>query len=182
MEGLTRRDVTDISDIDASVPGSLAVTTIESPPGFALPARDSSVVLIGTVRSGASHVASTKHLVYSDYQVSVKECLKGSKKDLGCEPSNIDVLFFGGGIRFPTGHTAYFVIHTIGFLEEGKDYLLFLWRSTKGMRAYDVTGAYLLNSGEVYPIATRRVGAYAGTPVHEFESAVRSAIKANINR
>lgn len=181
MEGLIRRDVTNLSD-DSSAIGGLATTTTEESGGVALPAHDSSVVVIGTVVSSASHIASNKHLVYSDYQLRVKKLLKGSNVDFGSEQSDIDVLLFGGGIRFPTGYTQYFVIHGVGFLENGKDYLLFLWRSTKGMRAYDVLGAYLLQRQEVYPIVVGQKGAYAGTAVHEFESAVTSAIRANMNR
>lgn len=182
MEGLIKRDVTDISDDDSSAPGSMVVTTKEETGGIALPARDSSLIVIGTASSGASHVSFNKHLVYSDYQISVKERLKGSKADFHSEHASINVLLFGGGIRFATGYTEYFVIQGVGFLENGKDYLLFLWKSTKGMRAYDLLGAYLLEKEEVYPIVVGREGAYAGTPVREFESAVRSAIKANVNR
>ena len=183
MEGLIKRDITDISDDDSSAPGSLAITIKEGSRSLgALPARYSSVVIIGTVRSSASHVASNKHLVYSDYQLSVKKLLKGSTVEFGSEHSNIDVLLFGGGIRFPTNYIEYFVIQGVGFLEDGKDYLLFLWRSTKGMRAYDVLGAYLLEGQSVYPIVVGTPGAFSGAPLEKFESAVRSAIKSNVDR
>lgn len=181
MEGMIRRDVTDLPENAGDV-GGLATTTKEVSGGSALPARDASVVVIATVLSGSSHVASNKHLVYSDYQLSVKKRLKGSSSDLGSRQSHINILVFGGGVRFPSGYTEYFVIHGIGFLEEGRDYLLFLWKSTKGTPAFDVLGAYLLHDQEVQPIVVGQRGAYAGTALSKFELAVKSAIRANVNR
>jgi hypothetical protein len=182
MEGQFQRDITQMSADVASTPGSLAETRVEQQIEPALPAKGSEAVVIGTVLSGQSHLAANNHVVYSSYQITLDQVLKPSGKRFQRDHQTADVIVFGGGLRFPTGHVEYFVIHGTGFLGVGKRYLFFLWRSDRKMKAYDVAGAYLLEDQLVYPIVTGGVSPFSGSSVTVFEQAVRSAIRDNADR
>jgi hypothetical protein len=149
--------------------------------GTSLPARSCSLILIGEVLSGKSHLAKNRHLVYSSYAIAVKQILKGKNEAPPEQLRQVEALQFGGAIRFPSGHVEFFIRKGGGFLGTRQKYLLFLWKSIRGMDDYDIGPAYLLGEdGIVY--ATDEAATFREMPTAAFEAKVNSAIKANVNR
>jgi hypothetical protein len=183
MEGLIRRKIGDFQPEDSSSPGSLALDTKELVGAVALPAQSSFAVVIGRVASdGQSHLATNRHFVYCTYAFNVMQVLKSEGKEFMRNKPSVDVVLFGGGLRYPSGYLEYFIIHGNGFMEQGKQYVLFLWKPYKKMIAFNVAAAYLLEGGVVYQIAGDSLGAFNGTSVTTFEAAVKSAISDNVDR
>lgn len=181
--GMESREFTDPGTAPPSSPGSLLTTTTDQVgTRIALPAHGSSAVVVGKVISAEAHLAFDKHLVYSSYVLDTKQVLKPATKRFLSSHRRIEVLSFGGGIRFPSGHLEYVIIHNGGFMAKGKEYLFFLWKPIRHMDAYTIAAVYLLEDGVVYPISVNKSGAFDRTPVPKFEAAVKSAIADNVDR
>jgi hypothetical protein len=83
---------------------------------------------------------------------------------------------------FPSGHMATFILPGYGFLDIGKQYLLFIWTPPR-TKTYMVANPYPIQNGLVFPLnVVPDVSAYEkGLPVQQFEAKVKSAIAKNID-
>ena len=175
--GLMYREIADPGP-NAEQPASLYTRIVDYQSGYhALPARSCPLIVTGKVISAESRLARNTHLVYSSYILSIEEVLKGK-----AQPSmRLEVLQFGGAIRFPSNHVEFFVTKGGGFLGEGRRYLVFLWKPIRQMDAYTIALAYLLSDdGRVHPIDDQVT--LSETDAVSLKNKILSAVKANVDR
>ena len=164
-------------------PGSISTTTNEwATPIWALPAHSCDAVVIATPAASSAHLSYNRRFVYSTFLLDVLKVLKGSKRGIK-EGERLTGAQLGGTIRFPSGHVETFLMVEEGFMEPGKQYLLFMWKSIPSDSTYVVAEPYLIQNGLVFPIRTvADVSAYEkGMPVKDFEAKVRALIAKNID-
>jgi hypothetical protein len=148
----------------------------------ALPVRSSDAVMIASPIANDVHISEDRTYVYSRFSLQVFEVLKRSKKADIREGSEIAAVQLGGGIRFPSGHMATFILARHGFLDLGQKYLLFVWKPATSINIYVASEAYLIQGGAVFPIGTvADASAYDGMPLKDFETKVRLVIAKNVN-
>ncbi len=175
--GLMNREITDPGR-NAEQPASFYTRIVDYQSNYnSLPARSCPLIVTGKVISAESRLARNRHLVYLSYILSVEEVLKGK-----AQPSmKLEMLQFGGAIRFPSNQVQFFITMDTGFLGEGQRYLVFLWKPIRQMDAYTMAQAYLLsNDGHVHPINNQVT--FSETDTAPFKGKVLSAIKANVDR
>ena len=106
-------------------------------------------------------------------------CTRLSADCLG-QPTEVHAPEFGGALRYPSGHTQFFVTIGSSYLGENQECLIFLWKPFP-MPAYNIGQVYMIEAdGAVYPIS--RSIKYKWTSKDSLVAAVTSAIKANVNR
>ncbi|HEX7363480.1 MAG TPA: hypothetical protein VF283_23560 [Bryobacteraceae bacterium] len=171
-------------------------TYVDGDPTYALPAKGSDVVIAVPV-TGETRVAYNHKLVYSRFELQILQVLKGKAKDGLYAGAHISALQLGGAVRFPSGHQQTFIMMHEGFVGIGKQYLLFIWKPSKGsciashafpssicqdVQSYAIGEAYLIQRGVVFPIiANNQQTAYSGMSWTAFEAKVKHAIAKNIN-
>lgn len=174
---------------DPGVPGpsemtSIATTFIDGiARPSALPAKHCEAVLIATPVTAEAKIAYTRTFVYSSYALKIEKVLKGKQKNgLRARSQILVVELAGGRLRFPSGHMTSFIRPGYGFLEVGKQYLLFIWTPPQ-TKTYTIANPYLIEDGLVFPLETvPDVSAYEkGMPVQQFEARVKAAIAKNID-
>jgi hypothetical protein len=129
-------------------------------------------------------MASNRRFVYSSFSLEVSNVLHAKKKNSIRDGERIFAAQFGGSVRFPSGHVATFLLDGEGFMEVGKQYLLFIWKPVRTDETYVVAEPYLIQDGMTFPVKTLAdVSAYEkGMPFKEFEARVKTAIAKNIDR
>ena len=144
---------------------------IQAFPSFA------NCVVIGSVRKAAAFVSQDRTSVYSDFTIEVESILKQDRLQPVAETSQVIGDRQGGSIRFPSGHITDFMVRGEGYPAVGARYVFFLARWEDQVGHYNISTAYQLNGGKVYPIDDRRPYTdYEGVPEEQFLQSVRSAI------
>ena len=113
----------------------------------AIPAADSSDIVVGTVKTAAAKFSSQKNVIYSEFQFSVEQTLKG---DLVTE-QQIDTERFGGRVRLPSGKIVFGGVSGHLMPQIGKRYLLFLKKDSDTQDFTILTG-YQLENEKVSPL------------------------------
>ena len=107
--GLLRTELVDIG----TRPGerfSIGTRTVDGEVGGVdLPVRGCPPIVLGHVRSRTSYLAKNRHLIYIDYGIEIDRILKNSKRKRREQPTEVHALEFGGALRYPSGHTQFFV-------------------------------------------------------------------------
>ena len=175
--GLMYREIAD-PERDAEQPVSIYTDIVDYESGHvSLPARSCPLIVTGKVILAESRLAKNRHLVYSSYTLSVEEVLKGKASS----SMSLELLQFGGAIRFPSNHVQFFIRQRAGFLGEGHRYVVFLWKPVHQMDAYTIALAYLLSDdGHVHPIDDQVT--LSETDAVSLKNKILSAVKANVDR
>jgi hypothetical protein len=99
------------------------------------------------------------------------------------ETAQLTAVDFGGTIRFPSGYLETFLLSQEGFVEIGKEYVLFMWKPVPSDDMLIISQAYLIQDGFVFPVSSNgdaeRV--YTKMPLLEFEAKVKAAVAQNID-
>ena len=91
---------------------------------------------------------------------------------------------FGGSIRFPSGYLETFLWSHKGFVEIGKEYVLFMWKpSIPSDDLLVISQAYLIQDGFVFPVSTNGDAQkyYTKLPLAEFKAQVEAAVAQNVD-
>ncbi len=148
----------------------------------ALPAQECDAVLIAKAFGSDVRFAHTHTYVYSLFSLEVSQVLKRNNKARIREGEKIVAVQLGGRILFPSGHMETFILAAQGFLEVGREYVIFIWKPAKSIDTYIASETYLIQGDLVFPINTvADVSAYEGMPLKDFEAKVRAAISKNVN-
>ncbi len=177
--------VREITDPGIPVPSeatSVLLTTNEYVGLYALPAHNCDGVVIAKPIACNVHLAYNRRFVYSNFTMQVAEVLKRKKRPGLQKGEQILAAQFGGRIRFPSGHVETCILANEGFMELGKEYLIFIWQPVRSDETYVVSEAYLMQNDSVFPIKTfADVSTYNGMPVETFEAKVKAAIAKNVD-
>ena len=172
---------------DLGVPGPSEATSIDTTfidgvgRPSALPARGSQAVVIATVTSASARIAYTHTFVYSRYCLKITKVFKGKSKNGFRKGGEVVAVQFGGRVLFPSGHMASFIMPGHGFLDIGKQYVVFIW-TPPHTKTYTIANPYLIQKGVVFPLNIEPdVSAYEkGMPIQEFEARIKAAIAKNV--
>ena len=177
------REITDPGLQGPGGSGSISTTTIEYVgPIWALPVGSCDAVVIGSVGAKAAHLDHNRRFVYSLFSVEVSQVLKASSRHPIREGGRITAAQLGGNIRFLSGYVETFVSANEGFMELGREYLLFLWKPIRSDDTYMVAEPYLIQDGSIFPITRlAHVSPYDGMPAKDFEAKVKAAIAKNVD-
>lgn len=151
-------------------------------PIWTLPAGNSDAVAIATPLSASAHLSRDLRFVYSTFPLKLSKVLKGKSSAGFSSGRQILAAQFGGTVRYPSGHEATFLMANEGFIEPGKQFLLFLSKPIRSEDLYVVLDAYLIENGCVFVVSSLTgERPYDGTPIQEFEKRVKSLIAENAN-
>lgn len=163
---------------------SIATTTAEYV-GYSprLPAKSSSLIVIGKPLKASAHLAYNRRFIYSTFDVQIVKVLKGASKKHGIiAGGDIIVTQLGVAVRFTSGHQVDAMRDNNGFMGLGKEYVLFLWQPVKASETYMAGTAYLLEDGRVYAITSGSDEShYDGTQSEDFLRKVKDAIAKNVD-
>jgi hypothetical protein len=121
------REITDPGILEPAGPGSISTTTTEyGTPLWALPARACDAVVIARPVASEAHLAYNRRYVYSTFSLEISQVLKGKSGQGIRKGERVTAAQFGATLRFPSGHIETFIMAREGFLEVGKQYLLFV--------------------------------------------------------
>jgi hypothetical protein len=136
--------------------------------------------VIATVTAASARIAYTHTFVYSRYSLKISKVFKGKPKNGFGEGRQVIAVQFGGRVLFPSGHMASFIMPGYGFLDVGKQYVVFIW-TPPHTKTYMLANPYVIQGGVVFPLETvPDVSAYEkGMRVQQFEARVEAAIAKN---
>jgi hypothetical protein len=177
------REITDPGILEPAGPGSISTTTTEyGTPLWALPARACDAVIIAMPVVSKAHLAYNRRYVYSTFSLEISQVLKGKSAQGIRKGERVTAAQFGATLRFPSGHIETFIMAREGFLEVGKQYLLFVWKPIRSDRIYVAADAYLIEEGLVFPVnLDAHESPYERMPFTKFEAKVKAAIAKNID-
>jgi hypothetical protein len=151
-------------------------------PVYGLPARVFEAVVIAKAVKVEARLDGAHSFVYSRSLLEMSRVLKGNRKHGIVEGATAFGVDFGGTIRFPSGHVETFILANNGFLEQDKQYLIFMWKPRRSVNTYLPAEAYLIQDGAVFAVnSVGDVAAYNGMPFEKFEAKVKAAIAQNID-
>ena len=174
-----------ISDPGVPAPFEATSTSLTTTDGvcciYAVPAKQSSLVVIARPTSSKVCVAKSLRYVYTRFLLEISEEYKHNKR----EPHGGQHVAaqFGASILFPSGQLTTFLVDNDGFVGLQKQYILFLWKPVRSDDTYVITQAYLIEDGLVFPVSTSAGNAsrYTKVPFKDFESKVKMAVAKNID-
>lgn len=139
----------------------------------ALPINESEVILVGQVLGARAHRSENKLNVFSEFDVSVDEVLKG-KSFIANGPKVIIVERTGGFLRYPNGRKVLFFVEGYGVPNVGTRNVFFLKAVTNGFRIVTV---YELGLDGVSPLdLAYQFERFQGEKVSVFLDTLRQAI------
>lgn len=122
-----------------------------SPPPTDVPAKQSNLILIGTVVDSKAFLSNDNSVIYSEFYTQVETVLKNNI-GLNLNSGNVIPLDRSGGIvRYPAGNIVRYINSGYGFPLRKKTYIFFTFRNplTTG---FQVLTAYEIRDGAVFPI------------------------------
>lgn len=147
----------------------------------ALQAKSCDIVIAKPV-SAAARIAYNHKLFYSHYDLEILQVLKGRAKQGLYPGAHISGIQLGGMIRFPSGHERAFIFVHRGFLEIGKQYILFIWKVDRHVDSYGIVYPYLRENNTISPIRVNEASRmYLGMSMKDFEAKIEHAIAKNID-
>lgn len=154
-------------------------------PIYSLPAKLAFAVVIAKPVAGKVCIPESRRYVYVKLTLEVLKQFKPTKSDNKHmhETAQLTAVDFGGTIRFPSGYLETFLLSQEGFVEIGKEYVLFMWKPVPSDDMLIISQAYLIQDGFVFPVSSNgdaeRV--YTKMPLLEFEAKVKAAVAQNID-
>lgn len=137
----------------------------------ALPVKESEVILIGEVLSAKAHRSENKRGIFSEFEVSLQEVLKGQN---AVEKKVITVERTGGFLRYPNGRKVLFFVQGYGMPETGTRNVFFLKTVGKGFRIVTV---YELTAEGVLPLdVSNQFQRFHGETEASFINTIRQTI------
>lgn len=179
---LVDRGVSKLSEVTAT-----SVTFIDTfGPIYSLPAKRSVAVVIAKPVAGRVCIPLSRQYVYTKLTLDVLKQYKPLKRDrqLSQASASMTAVEFGGSIRFPSGYLETSLVSQKGFVEIGKEYVLFMWRPSIPSDDFPVISqAYLIQDGFVFPVSTNGDAQtyYTKLPLAEFEAQVEAAVAKNVD-
>jgi hypothetical protein len=163
-------------------------TTIDTfAPIYSLPAKGSNDIVIAKVIAGRVCIPQNHRYVYTKFTLDVvkdfrKRPNRGERDGLETQ-RQITAAQFGGSLLFPSGFLETYLLNHRGFLEIGKEYVLFMWNPVRSDDMLVVAQAYLIQDGLVFPVSTDGDAqtVYTKMPFPEFEAKVKLAVARNID-
>jgi hypothetical protein len=155
-------------------------------PIYSLPAKRSFAVVIAKPIGGKVCIPQSRRYLYTKFTLEVVKTFREGKNSGKQEPqkgSQITAVEFGGSVRFPSGYLETFLLSQKGFVEIGKQYVLFMWKPIPADDLLVISQAYLIRDGLVFPVSTNGDAqkGYTKMPLAEFEGAVQAAVDRNID-
>lgn len=142
----------------------------------AIPAEQSSVIIIGEVLSAQAHLSNNKSGVYSEFTVRVGEVLKTDGPPPLAQGDEVTVEREGGIVHYPNGHKRLYSLSGQGMPRVGRSYVLFL-SAVEGERTYNLLTGYELRTEGVVPIDfSSHFAAYRGYDPTALLEVVRASI------
>jgi hypothetical protein len=141
-------------------------------------------IVIARPISGRACIPKSRRYVYTKFSLEVlKEFRKGkgTKQREQMAGGQITAVEFGGAVRFPSGILETFLFSQEGFIEVGKEYVLFMWKPVPSDDMLVISQAYLIRDGLVFPVSTNGDAqlVYTKMPFPEFEAKVKAAVARN---
>jgi hypothetical protein len=148
---------------------SWAASEVES-----FPAKESSVIVLGTVINAKGYLSEDRSAAYSEYKVNVTDVLKGPDK---LANNQIIAEREGAKIILPTGRKITYWVMKQGTPQIGHRYMLFLKNTPEG--DYFILTGYELAKGRVSPLdsISGKYEFFDGNEETAFIEIVRSSIK-----
>ena len=153
-------------------------------PVYSFPAKLSSAVVIAKPIAGKVCIPQNRKFVYTKFTLRVLTRFKPAHdKGQLQEKAHITAASFGGSIRFPSGYLETFLWSQAGFIEIGKEYVLFMWKPVASDDLLVISQAYLIQDGFVFPVSTNGDAQKYCTklPLAEFEAQVEAAVAKNVD-
>jgi hypothetical protein len=149
---------------------------------YALPAKQSSEIVIARPHSGRVCISHDRRFVYTRFRLQVSQALKHNNHNPQ-KDEFIEAVQFGGSVLFPSGHLTTFLLDKEGYVDLGKQYVFFLWKPLPSDETLVIVEAYLIQDGLVFPVSTSASNAfhYTKIPLQNFEAKVKTAIAKNID-
>jgi hypothetical protein len=139
----------------------------------ALPINESEVILVGQVLDARAHRSENKRGVFSEFDVSVDEVLKG-KSFTANEPKVIVVERTGGFLRYPNGRRVLFFVQGQGMPNVGTRNVFFLKVVNQG---FQIVTVYELGPDGVLPLdLSNQFKRFQGEKGSVFLNTLREAI------
>lgn len=169
----------------ADATGTTLATIDTFGPTYSLPAKRSTDIVIAKPIAGRVCIPQSRRYVYTKFTLDVlKEFRKpGDKsKDLN-ERRHITAAQFDESIRFPSGYLETFLPDRRGFVEIGKQYLLFMWKPIPSDDTLVIGQTYRIENGVVFPVSTDGDAqtVYTNMPFPEFEIKVKEIVERNVD-
>jgi hypothetical protein len=181
VEGV--QPIADLGVSNLSEATSTSLTTIDGVgQTYALPAKQSSTIVIARPLSDRVCISHDRRFVYTRFRLQVSQAFKHNEHN-SQRDEFIEAVQFGGSVLFPSGHLTSFLLADRGYLGLGQDYILFLWKPISSDETLVVAQAYRILDGMVFPVSTSASNAFHYTKVSlkDFETKVRTAIAKNID-
>jgi hypothetical protein len=142
----------------------------------AIPAEQSTAVIIGEVQESKAYLSNDKSGVYTEVLIRIDEVLK-SDGSIGLVAGNaISADRPGGIVRYPNGHERLYRIFGLNMPQIIGRYVLFLNKGEGDINYRIVTGYELKAAGVVPLDVAPKFDAYRGMEAGMFLKAVRKAI------
>ena len=135
-------------DSDASI--TLTQVLYEGKELWPLPIDESDAVVVGDVRDRQTYLSNDKSGVYTEFNVSVSEVIKGDSAQIS-QGNTITASRVGGVVRYPNGHRRLYLEVGEGLPLDDGQYVLFLKREGQE-QTYTVLMMYQLGLDGVTPI------------------------------
>jgi hypothetical protein len=182
----------DATIIDQGVvkPSDATATTLVTidyfAPIYSLPAKGSSDIVIAKPTAGRVCIPQSRRYVYTKFTLDVvKEYRRPAdgKEEEPHEKRKITAAQFGGSVLFPTGYLETFLHDRRGFLEIGKEYVLFVWKPIPTDDTLVISQGYLIENGFVFPVSTDGDAqtVYTKMPFPDFEAKVKAVVAKNVD-
>ena len=145
----------------------------------AIPASQSSAVIIGTVRQTQAELTPNRKKVYSEFTITINEVLKNDAASFLFSGKIITADRAGGRVRFPSGKVGLYSVTGQGMPQVESTYLLFLTEAVPESD-YSILTGYELREGRIYPLDAPGSGhpitKFKGVDESSFLEEVRTAI------
>src|SRR6185437_14615518 len=179
---LVDNGVSKLSEVTATT-----VTFIDTfGPIYSLPAKRYVAVVIAKPVAGSVCIPRSRQYVYTKLTLDILKQYKPAKRDRQQSQASapITAVEFGGSVRFPSGYLETLLLSREGFIEIGKEYVLFMWKPVPSDDLLVISQAYLVQDGFVFPVSSNGDAQtyYTKSPFAEFEAQVEAAVAKNVDR
>ena len=138
----------------------------------ALPVNESDVIVVGKVLSAKAHRSENGRGIFSDFEVTVEEVLKG--RSSFSDHNVIVIERTGGYLKYPNGRKVLFFVQGYGMPEVGARNVFFLKVVGQGFR---IVTAYELGPDGVLPLdLSRQFERFQGEEETAFIDTLRQAV------
>lgn len=151
-----------------------ASVTTEDPAPEAIPAKESSLIIVGDVANATAYLSADKGNVYTEFAVEIKEMLKNDTRKK-TQLRSVTVDRAGGVVLYPNGHKMLYTVDGQDLPTVGRRYLFFLTRNDRSPN-YQILTAYELGDDLVRALDTVRNPQHKSDNRETFIDVVRARI------